>query len=522
MRKTIKILCSTFLVALISLGLSTKENIKKNNLEVRDILTADMTKSSSGKLIKRANEAAANKVSEVKAQVSNEVEGTRHIRFVAGIDSTDYADVKFDIVVKDGNTIVKTFDDKSVTTAYTHIEAAGKVLSSIDVFGTDYNYLVAYTINNVPSSSWEYTFEVTCSVKTEEATTYTKSVVSKKVINDLVDADNNANNPEPEKKELKVIAIEMTGMYGDSCLVKYGDFEMLIDAGTTNDKSHVQAALNEFVEDDELDILMVSHLHADHIGSMTSTTFFTSIGINVKTIIDPGTSPTTATARNYESMRNSLVSKGATYYNYYNIINDSSIGTIWNIDEAAGLYMEFFNTGTIAKPNTAPSELNETSIAFAINYLNNKWFFAGDLPTASESKLVDNIKKINSDYFKSSDHVVMKSCHHGSNGSNSDKLLSFVKPDIVFTMSGIIADNKKNQTIKAQHPYSGALGRMKKYTTKVYWSSINGLSIFTSTGNEVSFDARGRTVDYYYKGAKVSRDEERYSTIFESKWYLMM
>ena len=29
MRKTIKILCSTFLVALISLGLSTKENIKK-------------------------------------------------------------------------------------------------------------------------------------------------------------------------------------------------------------------------------------------------------------------------------------------------------------------------------------------------------------------------------------------------------------------------------------------------------------------------------------------------------------
>ena len=63
---------------------------------------------------------------------------------------------------------------------------------------------------------------------------------------------------------------------------------------------------------------------------------------------------------------------------------------------------------------------------------------------------------------------------------------------------------------------------MKKYTTKVYWSSINGLSIFTSTGNEVSFDARGRTVDYYYKGAKVSRDEERYVTIFESKWYLMM
>ena len=58
MRKTIKILCSTFLVALISLGLSTKENIKKNNLEVRDILTADMTKSSSGKLISKTIDTA--------------------------------------------------------------------------------------------------------------------------------------------------------------------------------------------------------------------------------------------------------------------------------------------------------------------------------------------------------------------------------------------------------------------------------------------------------------------------------
>ena len=325
-----------------------------------------------------------------------------------------------------------------------------------------------------------------------------------------------------ENKELKVIAIEMKGTYGDSYLVKYDNFEMLVDAGTTYDKSYVQAALTEFVEDDELDILMVSHLHADHIGSMTSTSFFTGIGISVNTIVDPGTSPTTATARNYESMRNSLVNKGTQYYNYYNIINDSSISTKWYIDQEKDIFIEFFNSGSVAKPNTAPSELNESSIAFSICYQNNKWFFGGDIPTSTESTLVDNIKKINNEYFKESDHVVMKSCHHGSNGSNSDKLISFVKPDIVFIMAGIIEKNKNNQAITSQHPYLNALNRLKKQTTKVYWSSINGLSIFSSTGNEVSFDARGRTVDYYYNGSKVSRDSERYSTIFESKWYSMM
>ena len=318
--------------------------------------------------------------------------------------------------------------------------------------------------------------------------------------------------------ELTVIAIEMTGTYGDSYIIKYGDFEILVDAGTTDDERYVQNALDEFVADDELDLLMLSHLHADHIGAMTSTSFFDSIGISVKTIVDPGTTPSSNTARNYESMRNSLVSKGAEYYNYYDILNDSSISTKWYIDEKAGVYIEFFNTGSVSKPGTKPSDINSSSIAFALNYNNNKWFFAGDLPAASESTLVSNIKKIDTDYFKESDYVVFKSCHHGSNGSNTDELLAFVKPDMAFIMTGIVSKNQQNQTITSQHPYLNALNRIKKYTTKVYWSAINGLTIFKSTGNEVTFDARGRTADYYYNGKIVSREEERYVTIFESKW----
>ena len=327
---------------------------------------------------------------------------------------------------------------------------------------------------------------------------------------------------EIEESKLQVIALEMRGTYGDSFIIKYNDFEILVDAGTTTDKSYVQDALEEFVEDNTLDIVMVSHLHADHIGSMTSTSFFNEIGITVNTFIDTGTTPTTATATNYISMRNSFVSKGSKHYTYYDILNDSSIDTIWYLDEEHKAYMEFFDTGTISKPNTKPSDMNNSSIAFAVNYLNNKWLFAGDISSSAESTLVDNIKKINPNYFKDSDHVVVKANHHGSDGSNSEKFFAFTKPDIIFITAGIISDNKKNQKITRQHPYANALSRMKKYTKEVYWSSINGLTIFTSTGNEVSIDARGRTVDYYYNGKIVSRDEERYVTIFNSKWYLMM
>ena len=190
MTKTTKILGGTLLVALMSLGLTTKVETKAKKLEARDVLTADMNKAVSGKAVRRANDVeAANKVSKVKAQVSEDLDGFRHIRFVAGIDSLDYVDAKFDIVAKDGDTVVKTFADMAVTTAYTHIEAAGEVLAAVDVFGADYNYLVAFTINNVPEAAWGYTFEASASIKTAEAVDFITSEVAEKVITDLVNKD---------------------------------------------------------------------------------------------------------------------------------------------------------------------------------------------------------------------------------------------------------------------------------------------------------------------------------------------
>ncbi len=317
--------------------------------------------------------------------------------------------------------------------------------------------------------------------------------------------------------ELQVIALEMRGKYGDSFIIKYNNFEMLVDAGTKTDKEYVQQALDEFVTDDKLDILMLSHLHGDHIGDMTDVSFFKDI--EVLKIVDAGSKPTSDVANEYVAMRDALVEKGATYTSYYDIITKEEIEDIWYLDSEKKLYLEFFDSGYIASPGTAPGDLNDSSIAFALNYNNNKWFFAGDLPEKCEDKLITNIKKINSEYFKESDYVVFKSCHHGSREANGDTLLSFVKPDMAFIMAGILTSNQSDSEMVEQHPYYETLERMKKYTDKVYWSSINGLTIFKSTGNEVTFSARGRTVDYYYNHELASRESEKLVTIFESKWY---
>ena len=196
MKNIYKVLSVILLVFLMVVGLSDRVNVKSvNKLELRDVLTEDMSKDKTGKIARKAqNEEPQNKISAVKAQVSEEVEGKRHIRFVVGIDSVQYAEAKFNIIAKDGDEVVKIFADQKVTYAYTYIEVSGETLAANAIFGADYNYLIAFTIKNIPQAAWDYNFEVTSSIRTEEAE-WTNSEVATKVISEIVEADQEIEVP---------------------------------------------------------------------------------------------------------------------------------------------------------------------------------------------------------------------------------------------------------------------------------------------------------------------------------------
>ena len=173
-----KIVVSTVLLSLLTAGLL----VGNKGLQVRDVLEANYTNEVTGRLVtKRANEVANNNLSDVKAQISSVLDnGGRHIRFVAALDSYLYDSVNFTITANDGTETKTLVDNEKVTRAYTHIEAADKILSASDAFGENYTYLVAYTINNVPESAWGYTFTATV---TAQAEGYTEVVSSSAAIN---------------------------------------------------------------------------------------------------------------------------------------------------------------------------------------------------------------------------------------------------------------------------------------------------------------------------------------------------
>lgn len=172
------------------LGVVTTNNIKEDNhLVVRDVLLENHEKIGNRVRKNVENEVAEHKVSEVKAQVSevyqDESEGNRiDIRFVAGIDSYTYTNAKFNITIKNGEEIYKTVE-RQVRDVYAAIEVKGEVLSATEALGAEYNYLIAYTIKNVPESAWGYNFEATASISSDGGEEYTTTEVAVKNIEEI-------------------------------------------------------------------------------------------------------------------------------------------------------------------------------------------------------------------------------------------------------------------------------------------------------------------------------------------------
>lgn len=132
---------------------------------------------------KRVNEedtsVAQLNVSDVKVQVTTlEENQTRDMRFVAAIDSLDYTEVGFEITLIKSETETKTITQK-VEVAYTGMIVDGEVNSTATLFGSTYNYMIAFEVTDIPAVSYGYTYSAVAYVKT--ATNEAKSSTPKDI-----------------------------------------------------------------------------------------------------------------------------------------------------------------------------------------------------------------------------------------------------------------------------------------------------------------------------------------------------
>lgn len=247
--------------------------------------------------------------------------------------------------------------------------------------------------------------------------------------------------------ELKVHFIDVG--QADCILVQQGNANMLIDAGNNEDNQTIKSYLDSQGVT-ALDIVIGTHAHEDHIGSMDTVINSFPVG----KVIFPKQTTTTKTFKDFVM---AVKNKGL-------ILTEPSVGSTFNLGEA---------TVTILAPNgTGYEDANDYSIVVKVTYGNTSFLLTGDAEAASESQMGSNGSDLSA--------TVLKVGHHGSRTSTGDSFLDKVNPK--FTVISVGKGNSYG------HPTKEVMNRLQARGIPAYRTDENGTIVATSNGNDVTFN----------------------------------
>ena len=187
---------------------------------------------------------------------------------------------------------------------------------------------------------------------------------------------------------------------GDSALIQSGGYSALIDTGTAPQGMNIAKKLRK-AGVNQLDVLILTHPHDDHIGSAQ----FLISEIPTKNIILSQILP-----RDDEDAR--------AYKDIKDYAKEISVNVYYATE---GLVINIGNFElTVLMSNEEASDENDASIIIMAKNGDKKFLFTGDAETAAENKLLNDGINLDCD--------VLKVGHHGSNSSSSSKFLGACTP----------------------------------------------------------------------------------------------
>ncbi|MCR5515153.1 MAG: MBL fold metallo-hydrolase [Lachnospira sp.] len=234
---------------------------------------------------------------------------------------------------------------------------------------------------------------------------------------------------------------------GDAALIECDGKYMLIDAGDKQGGEKVYQVLQE-KGIQKLDILVMSHLHQDHIGGLVKAlTYASSIGITLSNDDDG----------NSEVFRN--VEKQL-------LINDSKI-TVPRVGDTYSL-----GSAKVEVVDNSSSQEND-SLVLLVTYGKTRFLFTGDIEYEAQKRIAE---KYNDD-FKID---LIKMPHHGSwQNMDLNRFIGALNPDYA-----VISCGKGNIY---DHPHKDTINLLKQAEVKVYRTDEDGDIIVKSNGKTLSF-----------------------------------
>ena len=309
----------------------------------------------------------------------------------------------------------------------------------------------------------------------------------------LSDGVAEGNEQGAKSSDLSIHFLELGNKYtGDSTLIKCGDTEILIDAGSRNDSAEtIKKYVDKYCTDGVLEYVITTHAHQDHIaGFVGKDSGGTKTGIlyqyKVGTIIQfAGTKASTLIYKDYLAAVEYAKSKGTTVY---------TANQCWYETDGAKKQYYLDENKTISMNilynyyyDHSTSEENDYSVCMLLTqetpYKTYNYLFTGDLEEKGESYLVDKNDLPEVELFKGG--------HHGSYTATTEKLLKAIKPKNVAVCCCCGTTEytaNKNNTFPAQ----AFIDRVSKYTQNIYcttliqdysagkYTSMNGNIVFYS------------------------------------------
>ena len=247
---------------------------------------------------------------------------------------------------------------------------------------------------------------------------------------------------EIKNKDLSIHFLELDNKYtGDCTLIKVGNVEMLVDAGSKSSSiQHIKEYVDQYCTDGKLDYVVVTHAHEDHYaGFATNETTDSLFDIyDVGDVIDFGSvikevTNKTVSNKMYSNYLRELGEERLDGNTIYTPVQDYFKDTDpkprkFELGNGTGvfvemLYQKFYN-------EEAETE-NDYSVCFQIVYDDNYYLFTGDLEKEGEESLVDHNAVGGKNEGLLHKVAVYKAGHHGSKTSSTDKLMQVIKPKVV-------------------------------------------------------------------------------------------
>lgn len=229
----------------------------------------------------------------------------------------------------------------------------------------------------------------------------------------------------------------------DAILLEKDGIELLVDAGISmKGSSESEKNLIDYLEDREIEYVLVTHQDYDHIGNAE----YVLTNYNVSAFYDNGH---VHTSKTYENLMNYVVESNLDY----SVLRTGDTLDIWEGVEV-----------TVVSPKRLTDDVNEDSIVLLIDYDDVEILLTGDAGISVEpavAKLVGDID-------------ILKVGHHGSDSASGDEFLNSIKPEI-----SIISVGEGNSY---GHPTESVLSRLTAVGSEIYRTDVDGTIVVETDG----------------------------------------